>query len=150
MKLPRLFVLVTLSQGLIFAASTKIENGFTEEQVIEAIGEPVGNVELRGRVLWLYPQGEVTIKDGAVTDFDLMDDATFAAHQKQLEAERIAYQKRQEDFKAKRIAEGQAIKTGKLQNTAFTTLPARDRVDYWRTFQKNYPEVDVSDRNNFV
>lgn len=132
--------------GLLSAASTEIKIGSTEEEVIEALGKPIGNVELRDRVLWLYPQGELTIEDGAVSDIDLMADDEFAEHQEQLEQERTAWQAQQAKLKAERMTEGEALKKDKLKSSSFAALPAKDRVDYWRTFQARYPEIDVSDQ----
>jgi len=131
--------------SLLLASNNEVKIGSTQEDVLKALGKPIGNVDLRERVLWLYPQGELTIKDGIVTDIDLMDDEAFANHQKQLEEERSKWQKQQEQAKAERISTGEALKREKLKSSSFAALPSKDRVDYWRTFQARYPEVDVSD-----
>ncbi|MGB0415662.1 MAG: hypothetical protein ACPGKS_02305 [Coraliomargarita sp.] len=130
---------------LLLAAEPQIQVGSTEDEVLKVLGKPIGNVQLRDRVLWLYPQGELTIEDHQVTDIDLMADDEFAEHQKQLELEREAWQAQQAQLKAERISEGEAVKRDKLKSSSFAALPAKDRVDYWRTFQARYPEVDVSE-----
>ena len=75
-----------------------------------------------------------------------MSDIEFDAHQKTLRIERERHLKQKADAEAAYTAEGQAIKAGKLKDRAFTVLPAKERVDYWRTFQRQYPGVDVSEQ----
>lgn len=143
MKTP---LLITLALPcLLLASEPVIKIGSSEAEVLETLGKPVGNVQLRDRVLWLYPQGELTIEDGSVTAIDLMADEEFAQHQALLEEERAAWQKQQAALKAERISEGEAVKRDKLNSSSFAALPAKDRIDYWRTFQARYPEVDASD-----
>jgi hypothetical protein len=112
--------------------------------VIDALGEPVGTIELREKTLLLYPQGEVTLKRDQVTEIDLMSEEQFQADQARLQREREEWLVEQERRAAARIKEGEALRAEKTQSSAFAALPARDRVDYWRRFQTRYPEVDVS------
>ncbi|MGB0412846.1 MAG: hypothetical protein ACPGJU_00235 [Coraliomargarita sp.] len=133
-----------LSASLAVAAATKIELGITQEAAVEALGKPVGDLILRDKTILLYPQGEITIEDGKVTHIDLMTDDEFNAHQETLRVERENHLQQQAEAKAAYTAQGEAAKTAKLQDGAFTAKPAKERVDYWRKFQRQYPTVDVS------
>lgn len=127
------------------AAPPQPEIGDSEAAVIEALGEPAGNILLREKTLLLYPRGEITLRDGRVTAVDLMDTEAFAAHQADLRKEREEWLAKQEAAEAARIEEGRQIKAGKRSSSQFVKLPAEDRIAFWRRFQKNYPEVDVSE-----
>lgn len=138
--IPLFLLTVTLAMG----ASTKVELGMSQEAIIEALGKPAGDLILRDKTILLYPQGEITIEEGTATHIDLMTDVEFETHQEKLRVEREAHLKRKAEAEAAYIAEGESVKAAKLENTSFTLLPAKDRVDYWRSFQRRYPDVDVA------
>jgi len=140
-----LFVTIVLSLPLCVLASP-IKAGQTAEQVLEALGKPVGTIELREKTLLLYPQGEVTLRDDLVTEIDLMNEEQFAADQERLRQEREEWLVDQENLRIARKKEGESIRAAKMQSRAFASLPAKDTVDYWRSFQIRYPEVDVSEQ----
>lgn len=129
-----------------FATGQDIEIGQAEESVLETLGKPMGSIALRDKTLLLYPQGEITVKNGKVSHIDLMEKEEFAADQERLKQEREQWLAEQERLKAMRKKEGEAIRADKLKSQAFAALPAKDRVDYWRGFQIRYPSVDVSEQ----
>lgn len=150
MKAPILLAALLCALGLTSAQaaqaseSTAVELGQTDAQVIEALGKPIGTIELREKTLLLYPQGEVTLRQGLVAEIDLMSEAQFEADQERLRREREEWLEQQERLAATRLEEGESLRASKMQSRAFAALPAKDRVDYWRSFQSRYPEVDVS------
>ncbi|MFT5836622.1 MAG: hypothetical protein ACI9ZV_000118 [Candidatus Azotimanducaceae bacterium] len=121
-----------------------LETGQTSEQVIEGLGKPMGRIELRDKVLLLYPQGEVTLRQGKVAEIDLMSEEQFAADQERLRVEREEWLIDQAKLTGARIKQGEALRTDKMKSVTFAALPAKARVDYWRSFQIRYPQVDVS------
>lgn len=143
MKALILLAALMFSLQLPIFAST-IELGQTNAEVLEALGKPMGTIELREKTLLLYPQGEVTLKNGVVTEADLMSKAQFEADQERLRREREEWLEQQERLAALRIEEGEALRASKMQSRAFAALPAKDRVEYWRSFQTRYPELDAS------
>lgn len=147
MKAPALLATLlfslSLSLSLPSAAATVVP-GQSAAQVIEALGKPMGTIGLREKTLLLYPQGEVTLKDGLVTEVDLMNEEQFEADQERLRREREEWLADQERRAAGRIEEAEAIRADKMQSRAFAALPAKDRVDYWRSLQARYPEIDLS------
>ncbi|MFQ3226135.1 MAG: hypothetical protein ACI8Z5_002405 [Lentimonas sp.] len=128
----------------LLAANSKIEMGLTKEQTIEAMGKPQGVIHLPDKTLLLYAEGEITIRDSAVSKIDLMSDAQFAQDQERAKQERAEWAVQQEKLAADRIKAGEKLKAYKLQNSTFAALPAKDRIDYWRSFQIKFPQVDVS------
>lgn len=132
--------------GGLLAAPEQIKVGTSLEQTIETLGSPIGTIELRDKTLLLYPQGEVTLRDDRVTEIDLMTDAQFAADQERLRREREEWLQQQEQLAVARVEEGKALKASKMTSGAFASLPAKDRVDYWRAFQIRYPDIDVSEQ----
>ncbi len=139
------FALLLLAPAALFAVDSKVTVGQTLEETLEALGEPLGSIELREKTLLLYPQGEVALHADRVTDVDLMTDEEFAADQERLRLEREEWLQMQEKQAAARIEKGNAIKADKMQSRAFAALPAKDRVAFWRSFQIRYPEIDVSE-----
>jgi hypothetical protein len=132
--------------GTLCAGASTLEKDFTVEQVVEALGKPMGIIELSDKTLYLYPQGEVTMTAELVSDFELMETEEFQAEQKRRRIEREEWQADQEKRAAMRLEAGQALKAEKMQSRAFASLPAKDQVDYWRSFQRRFPSVDISEQ----
>lgn len=135
------FLLLLLQQ----AVADKLDMGDDLETTLSKLGKPIGMIELRQKTLLLYPEGEVVLKEDTVVEFDLMTEAEFEAEQARMKREREEWLADQAKLKEAHKAEGRAIRAAKRGSTAFTSLPAKDRVDYWRSFQIRYPSVDVSE-----
>lgn len=127
------------------AVSAELDVGDDLKTTLAKLGKPVGTIELREKTLLLYPEGEVVLKDDAVVEFDLMSEAEFEAEQARLQKEREEWLADQARRKEARKTEGIAIRAAKRGSQAFASLPAKDRVDYWRSFQIRYPSLDVSE-----
>ena len=123
-----------------------IEKGQAAVQVLEALGKPMGSMELRDKTLLLYPQGEVTLKEGVVAMVDLMSDKQFADDQERLRVERDEWLVPKERRRVAHKAEGASLRAIKMKSQAFAALPGKNRVDYWRSFQVLYPSVDASEQ----
>lgn len=139
-----IYLICLIACATLVAADQSVELGQTEENALKILGKPMGTIGLRDKTLLLYPQGEITIKEGKVSHIDIMAEEEFAADQERLRKEREEWLITQECIEAARIEEGKAIRADKLKSQAFAALPAKDRVDYWRSFQIRYPSIDVS------
>jgi hypothetical protein len=135
-----------LIPAILLSAGSTIEIGQSLQQTLETLGKPIGTIELRDKTLLLYPQGEVTLRGNRVADIDLMSDEQFAADQERLRLEREEWVQQQERLAVARIQEAEAIKKAKMTSSVFASLSPKDRVDYWRSFQIRYPQVDVSEQ----
>ena len=145
MMKPYIVALALLLPISLYAASSKVEVGQTQQQATEALGKPQGEINLPDKTLLLYPEGEITIHEGVVSKIDLMSDQQFAQDQERQKREHEEWVIQQEKLEADRIAAGEKLKAYKLQNSTFAALPAKDRVEYWRSFQAKFPQVDVSE-----
>ena len=145
MKAP-LLLITLLSFTHLTSLASPVETGQTREQVLSNLGKPMGTIELREKTLLLYPQGEVTLKNGEVTEIDLMSEEQFEADQERLRIEREEWLLDQERRRTAHAEEGESLRDAKMQSGAFAALPAKDKVDYWRSFQIRYPTVDVAEQ----
>lgn len=138
-------LLLTLLLSFQWVAAAGISIGDDLETALAKLGKPIGTIELREKTLLLYPEGEIVLKEDAVIEIDLLSDEQFKAEQARLRIEReewlIEQAKREELYRK----EGESILKDKRGSTAFASLPAKDRVDYWRSFQIRYPSIDVSE-----
>lgn len=135
-----------LLPGFLLAATPKINLGQSMEQTIQVLGQPIGTLALGNKMILLYPQGDVTLRENKVSDIDLLEEDAFAAEQERKRLEREEWLIRQEKLSADRLERGSKIKAAKLQSRAFSALSAKQQVDYWRTFQTQHPEVDVTEQ----
>lgn len=141
-----LILCITLSIPTLMLSAIELKVGQTLEETLQLLGKPIGTIELREKTLLLYPQGEVTLKDDQVSALDLMSHDEFEADQERLKKEREEWVIQKAIEAEKRIEAGKKLKASKLQSRAFAVLPAKDRVDYWRSYQIRFPEIDVSEQ----
>lgn len=141
-----LLLCMTLAIPTLLFSANELKIGQTLEETLELLGKPMGLIELREKTLLLYPQGEVTLKNDRVSAIDLMSQEAFEADQERLKKEREEWVLQKKMEAEKRIEEGKQLKAFKLQSSAFAALPAKDRVDYWRSYQIRFPEIDVSEQ----
>lgn len=137
--------MIALLPGFLTAGAANIKPGQSSQQAISILGDPIGTLELGNKTILIYPQGDLTLRDDKVSNIDLMTDAQFAAEQERKHLEREEWLMKQEKLAADRFKEGSQLKSDKLQSGTFAALPAKQRVDYWRSFQMRYPEVDVTE-----
>jgi hypothetical protein len=141
---PLPLILIAFSFFVSAHGQANIRVGDDLESTLERLGKPIGSTELRDKTLLLYPHGEVEIREDRVVDFDLMTVEAFAEYQAQLDQERKEWAAEQERRERAHAEEGRSVKEAKMSSSAFAARPAKDRVDYWRSFQIRYPSVDVS------
>lgn len=138
-------LLLPILMSFHFGAAAEVGIGDDLETTLAKLGKPVGTIELRQKTLLLYPEGEIVLKEDSVVEIDLMTEAEFAAEQERLQKEREEWLVEQARLRKAHKAEGLSIRAAKRGSNAFASLPAKDRVDYWRSFQIRYPSVDVSE-----
>ena len=126
---------------LLCATTPPVKLGDTLETTLTLLGQPIGSIDLRDKILLLYPEGEITLRDNKISQIDLMSEAEFEADQTRLKAEREAWLIEQEKLAKARDLEGKKLKAFKLQSSTFAALPAKERIDYWRNFQIRFPNI---------
>ena len=140
-KLLLLSFIITLQ----WASAGAVNVGDNLETALTKLGKPIGTIELREKTLLLYPAGEIVLKNDTVVEIDLMSDEEFEAEQERLKIEREEWLAEQAKRQELHKEEGEAVLADRRGSSAFASLPAKDRVDYWRSFQIRYPSVDASE-----
>lgn len=135
-----------LTIGFLPVDLWSIEIGQSREDVMKSLGKPIGTLNLSNKTVLMYPQGKVEFKNEKVSRVDLLNDEEFAAQEERKELERKEWLIEREERLAARKEEGEQIKSAKLQNSSFIASSAKQRLNFWRTFQFQYPEVDVSEQ----
>jgi hypothetical protein len=135
-------ILTTILAGQLPAG--EIKAGDTIDRVIEVMGNPSGRLRSGTTVVFHYKRGTVTFKDGKVSKSNIVSS-------EEAEIRTTKRLKREADTRAaraaarkRRIAEGTAAKTAKLEDETFKELPVEEQLVYWKDFQRKYPEVSVS------
>lgn len=147
MKVSRIMLALAVATVLppLCATAAEVNVGDTRAQVITALGAPKGGISSGSYELLTYERGKVELRDGKVVTTDLIS-AEQAEMNRQLRAEQQAAAERDAAAaRAKRIAEGTEVRRTKLDDAAFTALPAAQRVAFWQNFKKWYPEVPLGD-----
>lgn len=122
----------------------EIEVGDARAFVVEILGEPDGRMGGGSYEKLFFERGAVELEDGKVVAADLVSESEAA---KRKAARLMKEQERQRAAAAARetrIKEGQAVLKQKLADKQFAAAPASQQVAYWKSFQKKYPEVNVS------
>jgi len=125
-----------------------VQPGMTRSEVVEEVGEPKGVIRMPDRTRLLYERGEVTLRDGAVSAVDLVSPEAWAKREKERARERAEWEACRERLRQRRIETGRRIKRERLNSASFANLPAQERLEFWRSFQRRYPEVDISEPLN--
>jgi hypothetical protein len=116
-----------------------IHRGDSLECVISCLGQPQGYMQTDHRSVLYYERGRVELEHGRVVSASLISPEAACARR----IERSRQEELARQAAAKRAAEGQALRDGKLCEPAFLALPANSRFAYWQTFMRNYPGVPV-------
>jgi hypothetical protein len=140
MKVARLILLLAVATMTVRA---DVKVGDSLEQVLSAMGEPRGEIKAGTYQLLYFERGRVELRNGKVSKMDLVSEAQqekirLSREKQQAEAAQMAAEAR-----TKRIVEGMALRKSKLAETAFMNAPASERVAYWQSFKKLYPEVPL-------
>ncbi|MGE9292522.1 MAG: hypothetical protein ACQKBW_02825 [Puniceicoccales bacterium] len=127
------------------AHGADVAPGDSYEDMISALGQPQGYFELDDKTLYLYRAGKVTVVDGTVAVVELKS-ADELAREEELKAEAARqWEAHNEQKTAKRIETGERIKADKLSDPDFLSQPSGDQLAYWKRFQRDYPEVSVTE-----
>jgi hypothetical protein len=133
------FLVLTAGTQVMYAVSA----GDSIDDLRNELGPPNGMVEIGPNAVWFYDRGEVALTDGRVSNINLMTADELVAHRER-EARRTALLL--EMAAARRIqneAEGRALKQSKVDSPGFQSLPASERVSFWRHFKLKYPTVPI-------
>lgn len=115
------------------ATLAQVAVGDTREEVLEALGEPTGYVEVNGKEAYSFARGHVILRDGEVVSHAIISEEEA---QNRLEAT----ERRREE----RLEEGLAIRDRMQADEDLAAAPPRERLAFWEVFHQRYPEIDVT------
>lgn len=125
------------------AAAEGLQIGASSNDVIMELGPPLGVMSYGETNVMLYDEGTVSFSGGKVTAIDIM---SHEAYLKEKEDRRIREEQWAKDAEArriKRIEDGQSEFIAKKNDPAFAQWTAENRLAFWESFQRRYPETPV-------
>ena len=121
-----------------------IAEGAARDDVIEALGEPLGSMTGGGVEMLWYARGTVALQDGVVVSSDVVSREAFERREAEQVQRAEEERERAEAARTKRLAAG-AAELERMQNDeTFAAKPATQRLDYWLNFRRRYPGINVS------
>lgn len=140
MKAPVLS-LVLVASATPFAVAAAVEPGASLEEVRATLGTPKGQVNVGGRQLVYYDRGEIELRQGRVVRVGLLTAEEHAAQVAWDERRRAEQKSRRERL----VAEGIAIRDGKLADATFLAAPVAYQVAFWENFSRSHPGVPCAE-----
>jgi hypothetical protein len=126
------------------ASGDEVAVGDSRDDAIAALGRPTGTAMSGDQEFLFYERGKVTIQEGKVIESTVISESTLARRQAQ-QAEMETARRRQAEQKASgRISEGKKLKKRVLADEEFAAKPAAEQVQFWRRFNRQYPELAVT------
>lgn len=144
MKSNLLIPLLLTSAFLLTPGSGEVVPGDDREAVLKTLGEPTGTIGSDNFQILHFARGEVHLRDGIVERTELVSEEEAEAKRIEREERREARRLARERERQERIEQGETLRDQKLTDESFAERPPRERLAFWRTFRRHYPEVDVS------
>ena len=122
----------------------ELQTGDSIERVKEVLGRPNGVISLKNKQVLFFDRGEVTLVDGKATLLDILSEEEALAEQEKKQQKREKAARLVEERIRIRVKQGLALKEDKLTSPEFLASSAGLRLDFWRDFRRQFPEVDIS------
>ncbi len=136
--------LLWLVCGTAQFVSATVEMGDSYDEVTAKLGRPKGEMYAgETRVVLLYERGLVTLQDGKVVFSNILSPQKWLIRKERQQEEIRVMRATAARSRLERIEKGKAEKKTRRNDAKFDALPAKERLAYWRTFAKRYPEVSV-------
>lgn len=136
------FLLAILIVLPLRAVAGEATVGDTLDRVYSAMGVPRGQLHVGRLDTLYYDRGIVELESGIVKHVALRS----AQEQAAFEAKRLAEIIRVSEKRVRLIAEGEAVKVGKLADASFLAMPPGYQVSYWENFSRRYSEVSCKEQ----
>jgi len=124
-------------------AAMALSSGDSFQAVRDDLGLPNGSLEIGQIAVFFYDRGEIVLQDGLVTEINLLTEAEYGTKRKREAQRAILLQRIATERRVRNEAEGIALKQSKVDSLGFHSLPASERVVFWRLFKLKYPTVTV-------
>lgn len=140
----RLLLSISIIIPLGTVSAEELQPGDSIDKIKEELGRPNGVISLKNKQILFFDRGEVTLVDGKATSLDILseDEAAKELEKKKQKREKAA--QLVEERIRNRVNKGLALKEDKLTSPDFLASSNYSRLQFWRDFQRKYPEVDIS------
>ena len=133
-------VCLVMVTGTIYAEMFDIKIGDDIDRVQNALGEPDSYILLGDKALVSYGLSKIELVSNKVTKVNFVS----AAKTKELRLKTKTDNKKR---RAYLIREGNTVKQRKLENVEFLSSPLSEQIDFWHSFRRHYPMIDLSPVN---
>ena len=141
MKIIKLItVCMVIVTGNIYAEMFDVKIGDDIDTVHEVLGKPESYILIGDKAVISYGLSKIELISNTVTKVNFIS----AAREKELQLKAKKDNEARHDYLVK---EGNAVKQRKLESADFLSLPLSDQVDFWRSFRKHYPMIDLAPVN---
>ncbi len=114
--------------------------GDSIDTVYAVLGEPRGTIGSERFLILHFARGEVHVREGVVERVDLISEEELEARAARAREAALAREAQRQE----RLSEGRALRDERLTDPSFKERSAREQMAFWNTFQRHYPEVDIS------
>lgn len=126
-------------------AAVEVRPGDSEESLRVRLGAYRGRLETGEGTLYVYPCGEVLVRDGKVVRATLRSAEEIAAQAAVREKARAEALERAKTQEESRMAEALRTRDRLRKDAALLTRPATERLETWRRFAAANPDIDCTD-----
>ena len=124
----------------LYAEMFDVKIGDDVQKVYETLGEPESYILVGKKAVVSYKRGKIELVSNIVTKVEFVSAAKAEANRLQTEQDN----KKRHDYQ---MQEGAALKQRKLEDARFLAQPLVDQLDFWRSFRRHYPMVDLEPIN---
>lgn len=130
-------VLMLIATCGLCAEMFDVKVGDDVKKVYEVLGEPDSYMLAGNKAVVTYERGKIELVSNKVTRVDFTSVAKAAELKLKIE-------KANEERHDYLLQAGTALKQRKLEDARFLSLPLSDQLDFWRSFRRRYPMVDLA------
>lgn len=132
-----------LASGIMVKPAAAIKVGDTTEVVFQELGHPQGRISSGIYDIYLYDRGKVELKNGLVSEIELVSPEEAAARRVEKEKRQQEAQRQAQEAQERRRKEGNQLLANRLADTTFRAQSATDQLAFWDLFKAQYPEIDI-------
>ena len=125
-------------------ATDEVRPGDSEASLRVRLGAHKGRLETGEGTLYVYPSGEVLVRDGKVVRANLRSAEEIAAQSAVRDRARVEALERAKTQEESRMAEALRTRDRLRRDAALLTRPATERLEAWRRFAAANPDIDCT------
>lgn len=143
---PSVFVATLLGLILLAVAPARAEDvavGDPAEKVYSVLGTPRGAVRSGTLELLQFDRGRVEIREGVVTEVDLVSEEEARARQEDRARQAAELQAKREAYREQQLLAGIEARDRANANPEFLASSGSRQLEFWDSFRRRFPGVPV-------